>query len=181
MLRSLLLYTALVIGANAALAAEIDFDAARANGLPALNPGNGELAPADDFLDRDGNSQSLEDYRGKVLLVNFWATWCAPCREEMPFLDKLQADLGGDDFQVLTIATGPNPLPQIDKFYDEVGIEQLPILTDPRQKFARSMGVLGLPVTVLIDREGHERARLIGDADWSGEAAVSVIKQLQAP
>lgn len=181
MLRSLLLYTALVIGANAATAAGIDFDAARADGLPALNPGNGELAPQDQFLDRDGNGLSLADYRGKALLVNFWATWCAPCREEMPSLDRLQGQMGGDDFQVLTIATGPNPLPQIEKFYGEVGIEQLPILTDSRQQFARAMGVLGLPVTVLIDRDGHEAARLIGDADWSSDAALAVIRQLQAP
>lgn len=181
MLRSLLLYTALVIGANAAVAGEIDFDAARANGLAALNPGNGEMAPNTGFLDRDGNELNLEDYRGKALLVNFWATWCAPCREEMPSLDRLQAHMGGDDFQVLTIAAGPNPMAQIDKFYNEVGLEHLPVLTDARQRFASSMGVLGLPVTVLIDREGRESARLIGDADWFSDAAVDVIEQLQAP
>ncbi|WP_294928718.1 TlpA disulfide reductase family protein [uncultured Paracoccus sp.] len=181
MLRSLLLYTALVIGANTAAAGQIDFDAAHAGGLPQLTEGNGEPASDLPFLDRDGNEQRLADYRGQVLLVNFWATWCAPCREEMPSLDRLQAEMGGEDFQVLTIATGRNPLPSIDKFLAEQEIENLPVLLDARQQFARSMGVMGLPVTVLIDREGNEAARLIGDADWFGDAARQVISDLTAP
>lgn len=181
MLRSILLYTALVMGANAATAGEIDFQAAHAGNLAKLTEGSGQAAPDGIFLDTDERELSLADYRGKVLLVNFWATWCAPCREEMPALDALQADMGGDDFQVLTIATGRNPLPAIRKFYDDEAITSLPILTDARQQFARSMGVMGLPVTVLIDRDGVERARLIGDADWSSDTAKQVIRELQAP
>lgn len=181
MLRSLLLYTALVMGANAATAGEIDFAAAQAGDLAKLTEGNGEPVPEGGFMDPEGNTRSLADYRGKVVLVNFWATWCAPCREEMPSLDALQADMGGDDFQVVTIATGHNPLPSINKFYEEESIRNLPILIDARQQFARSMGVMGLPVTILVDRDGVERARLIGDADWSGETAKQVIRELQEP
>lgn len=181
MLRSLLLYTALVIGANAASAGEIDFDAAHANGLEKLNAVDGAEVSQQPFLDTDGKEHRLSDYKGKVVLLNFWATWCAPCREEMPSIEKLQTEMGGDDFAVVAIASGLNPLPSINKFFDETGLKSLAILTDEKQKVAREMGVMGMPVTVLIDRDGKERARLMGGADWSSEASKQVIRELQAP
>lgn len=181
MLRSVLLYTALVFGANAALAADVDWDAAKA-GLPKLvaaqDPGPVGVT---EFTDPEGGTHSLADYRGKVVLLNFWATWCAPCREEMPALDELQAELGGEDFQVVTIATGRNSPAKIDEFYADMGIANLPVLLDPRQQLAREMGVVGLPVSVLIDREGQEIARLMGDEDWASEPAKTLIRQLTAP
>ncbi|SNT72947.1 TlpA disulfide reductase family protein [Paracoccus seriniphilus] len=181
MLRSALLYTALVIGANTALAGEVDWQAAQSAGLVKLVPS--EDAPAVSelgFTDPDGGEHFLADYRGKVVLLNFWATWCAPCREEMPSLEKLQAEMGGDDFAVVPVATGRNAPDKITKFFDETGVQNLPVLLDPKQQLAREMGVLGLPVTILIDREGHEVARLLGDADWAGEPAKEVIRQLTA-
>ncbi len=181
MLRSLLLYTALVIGANAATAGEIDFDAAHANGLEKLTAVEPVAVTDAVFYDPEGGEHRLQDYAGKVVMLNFWATWCAPCREEMPSLEALQTEMGGDDFQVVTLATGRNPLPAIHKFFDEIEVKDLPILLDPKQQIARPMGVMGMPVTVLIDREGRERARLIGGADWSSEAAKQVIRELQAP
>lgn len=134
-----------------------------------------------EFRDLDGSAQSLGRFQGKWIVVNFWATWCAPCREEMPSLEALQAELGGEDFAVLTIASGRNPPPAIDKFFAEIGVETLPKLRDDRMALARAMGVMGLPVTVLIDREGNEVARLIGDADWASEPAKAVVRQLTAP
>lgn len=131
------------------------------------------------FQGADGE-MTLADYRGQVVVLNFWATWCAPCRAEMPSLDRLQQQRGGDDFQVLTIATGRNAPAAIDKFLAETGIRSLPRLTDPKMALARAFGVLGMPVTVLIDADGQQVARLIGDAEWDSPAALAVIDQLTA-
>jgi thiol-disulfide isomerase/thioredoxin len=181
MLRWLVLYTALGIGANAALAGEIDWQAAHDGGLAKLVQTDPTPVPDTSFTDPEGGTHSLADYRGKVVLLNFWATWCAPCREEMPSLDALQAELGGDDFQVVAIAAGHNPAPAIEKFLTEAKITNLPVLLDPRQGLARGMGVMGMPVTILIDRDGNEIARLIGGADWASEASKTLIRQATAP
>lgn len=133
-----------------------------------------------EFEDVDGNKFTFTDTNGQFRLVNFWATWCAPCREEMPELDALQVELGGDDFQVMTIATGRNRLSGIHKFYDEAGVTNLPILLDPKGRLAARMGVLGLPVTVLLDRDGQEIARLTGGADWNSENARAILGMLMA-
>ncbi|WGR59350.1 TlpA family protein disulfide reductase [Paracoccus ferrooxidans] len=184
-MRWLVLYTALLIGANAgfgpAFAGEIDWQAAHDGGLAKLAPTDPTPVPATTFTDPEGGTHSLADWRGKVVLLNFWATWCAPCREEMPSLDALQAEMGGADFEVLAIAAGHNPPPAVRKFLDEEGIAHLPVHLDPRQQLAREMGVMGMPVTVLIDRDGNEIARLIGGADWSSETAKELVRQATAP
>lgn len=128
------------------------------------------------FIADDGSTKTLADYKGQVVLLNFWATWCAPCRKEMPMLSELQRDLGGEGFQVVTMATGRNPLPAMEKFFADIGVDNLPLHRDPKQEVAREMTVLGLPATVLIDREGREIARLTGDADWSGESAKAILE-----
>ena len=181
MLRWLVLYTALGIGANAAYAGEIDWGAAHLGGLSKLTQTEPAPVPATPFTDPQGGTHSLADYKGKVVLLNFWATWCAPCREEMPALNALQKELGGEDFQVVTIASGRNPQPAIDKFFTEAEIDALPVLLDPRQKLAREFGVLAMPATILIDRNGVEVARLMGPADWASEAAKTAVTQLTAP
>ncbi|WP_136653076.1 TlpA disulfide reductase family protein [Paracoccus aeridis] len=184
LLRSIALYTSLLVAANAlaavpAAAGPVDWQAAREAGLAKLTDG-AQAVPDVPFTDAGGKQVSLADWKGKALLVNFWATWCAPCREEMPSLDALQAQRGGDDFAVLTIASGRNPPPAIRKFMDETGVKNLPVLTDERMALARAMGVMAMPVTILIDAEGNEVARMIGDADWSSPAALSVVDQLRA-
>lgn len=128
-----------------------------------------------DLADGAGK-QNLEAYEGKYILLNFWATWCAPCRKEMPQLSELQTELGGETFEVVTIATGRNSPEGIRKFFEEIAVNNLPRHQDPKQALASQMGIFGLPITVLIDPEGREVARLRGDADWSSESAKAVIK-----
>jgi thiol-disulfide isomerase/thioredoxin len=132
------------------------------------------------FEGDEGAEMTLQDLQGEVAVVNFWATWCAPCREEMPTLAALQEALDEEGVRVATIATGRNDPVEVDRFLTEVGAEALPRWRDPRQKLAREMGVLGLPVTVILDREGREVARLTGDADWSSDSAVAALRALAA-
>jgi thiol-disulfide isomerase/thioredoxin len=119
----------------------------------------------------------LADYAGEPVVLNFWATWCAPCREEMPSLDRLQAEMG-DRLEVVTVATGPNSPAGIRRFFEEEGIANLPMLTDPKQELARGMAVLGLPVTVILDAQGREIARLTGGAEWDTPEAKEVLEAI---
>lgn len=137
-----------------------------------------EVSQASFLLPDDGGKTTLADYQGKFILLNFWATWCPPCRKEMPDLSKVQAALGGDDFQVLTVATGRNPPAAIAEFFDGAGITNLPRTRDPKQKLARGMAVLGLPITVILNPKGQEIARLRGDANWNSASARAIITAL---
>ena len=181
---SALVYTALSLGAIAAphlaqadLAAVADLrDGDMKKLVLSETP---ELVPATRFLLADDAGEgSLEDYRGKYVLLNFWATWCAPCRKEMPQLAELQSEFGGENFEVLTIATGRNSPAGIKNFFQEIGVTNLPRHQDPKQTLARDMAIFGLPITVIIDPEGREIARLRGDADWSSDSAKAIIAAL---
>jgi thiol-disulfide isomerase/thioredoxin len=130
------------------------------------------------FTREDGSQGHLSDYEGQIVLLNFWATWCAPCRNEMPGLDRLQTELGGADFQVVTLATGRNNPAGIDRFFDSENITALPKHNDAKQAVARDMGVLGLPITVILNREGQEIARLRGDAEWDSDSAKAILTTL---
>ncbi|WP_247716876.1 TlpA family protein disulfide reductase [Gymnodinialimonas ceratoperidinii] len=132
------------------------------------------------FVQQDGSEAQLSDYAGQHVLLNFWATWCAPCREEMPSLQTLQETLGGDDFQVVTLATGRNPPQAIARFFDEVGVTTLPQHRDINQQIAREMGIFGLPITVVLDENGQEVARLRGDADWASDEAIAMLQAIIA-
>ncbi|MEM6759247.1 MAG: TlpA disulfide reductase family protein [Pseudomonadota bacterium] len=173
-------YIAYVMGAIPAVA---DVDAAKAlrdGDMKKLTfAATPELAPETPFDLADGaGTGSLADYRGKHVLVNFWATWCAPCRHEMPMLSALQDQFGGDTFEVVTIAVGRNNPAAIVKFLEEIDATNLPRHQDPRQKLAAGMGVFGLPITVILDPEGREIARLRGDADWASDNAKAIIATL---
>ena len=130
------------------------------------------------LLDGAEAETSLEVYRGKWVVLNFWATWCAPCRKEMPSLDRLAVAM--PDIAVVPVATGRNDVAMIEKFYGEAGVTALPVLRDPKSALARQMGVLGLPVTVIVNPAGEEVARLIGDAEWDSVEAQAVLKALMA-
>lgn len=130
------------------------------------------------FITAEGGEARLSDHAGRYVLVNFWATWCAPCRKEMPSLSRLQAEMGGENFEVLTIASGKNMPAKMVKFFEEVEVDNLPLARDPKSALAREMGVLGLPVTVLLDPQGREIARMTGDAEWDSASAKAIIKAL---
>jgi thiol-disulfide isomerase/thioredoxin len=173
---ALILYIALGLGANAALADNSALEALREGDMKKLAfAASPEAAPDVAFETEEGGEMTLADYEGRHLVVNFWATWCAPCRHEMPTLSALQEALGGEDFAVVTIATGRNPAPAMKKFFDEIGVENLPLHRDPKSALARSRGVFGLPITVLLDPQGREVARLQGDADWNSDSARAII------
>ena len=179
--RSLVLYMALALGANAAFADPYAISGLREGDMKKLVVHDAlQAVPEAAFDTEEGGTATLGDYAGKITVVNFWATWCAPCRKEMPMLSELQTELGGEDFEVVTIATGRNAPPAMKAFFDEIGVENLPLHADPKMFLARSMGVLGLPVTVILDRDGMEIARLQGDADWSSDSAKAILKALIA-
>ncbi len=176
--RSAVLYTALALGANAAFADTASLEALRDGSMKKLVFSDPVDVSQVVFTDPEGGEHRLADWQGKYVLVNFWATWCAPCRKEMPMLDALQAEFGGETFEVVTIATGRNAVPAIKRFFEEIGVSHLPILLDPKQELAREMAVLGLPITIILNPEGQEIARLRGDAEWDGESAKAIITAL---
>lgn len=179
---SALLYTALLGLANIAQADVATAKALRTGEMRKLNFHSTPLATADvAFTSEDGQEMTLSDFEGKHVVLNFWATWCAPCRKEMPHLSALQDTLGGDNFEVVTIATGRNPLPALQRFFAEIEVDNLPLHTDPRQALARNLGVLGLPATLIIDPEGREIARMQGEADWSSDNALAILRALLEP
>jgi thiol-disulfide isomerase/thioredoxin len=178
-LLSAVLYLAVATGANAA---DLDtLNALRDGDMKKLNFHAEPVAVSDAvFTDRDGAEFTLADWQGKVVLLNFWATWCAPCRQEKPALDALQRELGGEDFEVIAIATGRNGLEDIERFNTDVGVTALETHLDPQSTLARAMTVPGLPVTVVVNREGAEIARLMGGADWTAPSARAIVERLIA-
>jgi len=132
------------------------------------------------FLDADGEPTTLAAFRGKVTLVNLWATWCAPCRREMPALDRLQAALGGEDFAVVPISVDTGGPERPRQFLEEIGTEQLPLYTDPTTQIFEEMKrrslALGLPVTVLLDRNGCRLGHMNGPAEWDSEEGRRLIE-----
>ena len=139
-------------------------------------PTDPKPAPDLSFFDGEGKPVTLEDFRGKVVVLNLWATWCAPCREEMPGLDRLQAALGDEGLQVVPLSLDRGDVSQIEAFYAEVGLPTLEIFHDPKAAAGRAFGAFGLPTTIVIDREGQEIGRLLGPAEWDGEEAMGLIR-----
>ena len=132
------------------------------------------------FTDADGAPTTLADFRGKVILLNLWATWCAPCREEMPALDRLQQALGGDDFSVVAVSIDTAGPERPAAFLEGVGVKNLPLYTDRSLEIFQALKkeglALGLPVTLLVDREGCGLGHINGPAVWDSAEAKALIE-----
>lgn len=133
------------------------------------------------FTDGEGRSQSLKMFRGKVVLLNLWATWCSPCREEMPTLDALQAGLGGTEFEVVALSIDHGGLAAVQSFYEETGIEHLRLYNDESAQANVTLGAPGVPVTLLLNRDGYEVARLTGPKNWYSSEMVEFLRTFINP
>ncbi|MCL4711802.1 MAG: TlpA family protein disulfide reductase [Pseudorhodoplanes sp.] len=132
------------------------------------------------FEDGQGRRRSLAEFRGKVVLLNIWATWCGPCRREMPSLDRLQGLLGGSDFEVVALSIDRAGLEVVRKFYADVGIRNMAIYIDSSGRATRELATVGVPATLLIDRTGRELGRLVGPAEWDEPDIVQFLKRVIA-
>lgn len=128
-----------------------------------------------EFEGPDGQPMTLSAFRGQVVLVNLWATWCIPCRAEMPALDRLQGLRGSKDFAVVAIAQDRGGRAKVEKFLSDTNAGQLKPYLDTTMKSGRAWGAIGLPTSILIDRQGREIGRLIGEAVWDGPEALALI------
>ena len=175
------LYTSFLLFANALSANETKFAKLNNQKFGDMTKmtiaSNTTSAPKTIFFDAGGKELTLNDFKGRLTLVNFWATWCAPCRKEMPSLEVLSNQIGGDTFQVVTIATMRSSEEAVEKFFNDNNIIDLPKFRDPKGYLARASGVAALPLTILLDRNGNEISRLIGDADWAQDETIEFIKK----
>lgn len=142
-------------------------------------PSGADLA-ALTFQAGDGSALTLSDFQGKAILLNIWATWCPPCRKEMPSLDRLQALKGSDAFEVVALSIDKTGLDKVQPFYDEIGIKELDIYLDPPGSAMRTLALVGLPTTLLIDAQGKEIMRWVGPREWDQADVIAEIEQLIA-
>lgn len=171
----LLTFTGLVAGTSTAFSENLK---------PLLTGDMAKFAPYDEprpvkdftFLNANGKEEKLSDYRGRVLVVNFWATWCAPCREEMPSLDRLQAELGGDKFSVLAVGQDLQGMEKVTAFFEKYKIRHLAPINDKSTQSSRGAGAFGLPATLILNAEGKEVGRLVGPAEWDSPEAKALIR-----
>ena len=128
------------------------------------------------FTNGEGKPLTLADFKGRTVLLNLWATWCAPCRKEMPDLARLQDMLGGENFEVVAVSIDRKGAEASAAFLKETGAESLKLFLEPTSAILNEVKSIGLPTTILIDENGMELGRLIGPADWAAPEAVELIK-----
>jgi thiol-disulfide isomerase/thioredoxin len=164
--------------------------AARASALEGFNVGdmaamriadNPQPAGPLSFNDADGQPKTLADYEGRTVLLNLWATWCAPCREEMPALDALEREMGGERFAVIPVSVDAGTDEKPKQFYAETGLTDLPLLHDGTLGVFNALKkkgyAFGMPSTLLIDEKGCVLASMNGPAHWSGEDAKALVRK----
>lgn len=162
------------------LAAAFVLAAAASAGLAEsdIKPWKGEPTLALARPDIDGKTVDLRDLQGRVLVVNFWATWCEPCREEMPSLQRLREKLAGRPVDVLTVNYGESR-EKIAQYLDKEKVA-LPVLLDTEMEAAKAWGVGGLPMTFLVDASGKVRYSVFGERDWSADEPLALVEKLLA-
>lgn len=142
-------------------------------------------APAFDVAGPDGERRTLGSFSGRTILLNLWATWCEPCKREMPALDRLQAELGGDRFEVVAVNIDTRNLDRPRAWLAEAGVRRLAYYADPEarifQAFRRAGDAEGMPTTLLIDGRGCRLGRLSGPAEWAGSEGSALVRAALAP
>jgi thiol-disulfide isomerase/thioredoxin len=132
------------------------------------------------FVDAEGKTRTLGDFKGKTVLLNLWATWCVPCRKEMPALDALQGKLGGDKFEVVAINIDTRNLDKPKTWLQEVGVKRLGYYSDSGAKVFQDLKAIGkafgMPTTLLVDPAGCELGTLAGPAEWASDDAVKLVE-----
>ncbi|PHP65550.1 sodium:dicarboxylate symporter [Zhengella mangrovi] len=155
-------------------------DAAATGEVAAFASADPENLSGLSFQGRDGKAMTLADFKGKTILVNLWATWCVPCRKEMPALNGLEQQLGGDEFQVVAINIDTGEPEKVDRFLDEVGVSALGRYSDSSMRifneFKKRSLALGLPATVLVDPKGCLLGKINGPAEWDSADAIGLIE-----
>ena len=152
----------------------------RADGSPVLNlvVTDGPLEPPPVvFIDEAGNKQSLADYRGRPVAVHFWATWCLPCRTELPTVDALQRELRGD-LVILPLSLDRGGAELVRAYYEDHGLTTLPVMIDEKMAAGRALRVHGIPATVFVNRDGAEVARVLGDRDWTDPVVIELVRHI---
>ena len=129
------------------------------------------------FLDKNDQKININEYKGKVLLLNFWAVWCEPCKEEMPSLDKLQANPELDKIKIFPINIGKETLDKVNKFFVDLNIKNFEPYFDPPTTLAKKFSLRGVPTSILINKEGQEFARILGSIDFEDKYFVNWIKK----
>jgi thiol-disulfide isomerase/thioredoxin len=129
------------------------------------------------FEDETGAKRSLADFKGKVILLNLWATWCVPCRHEMPSLDRLQKDMGSEQFEVVALSLDRAGRDAARKFFDEIKVQNLKLYIDQTMKAGNGLRAVGMPTTILIGKDGKELGRLPGPAEWDSDAAKKLVAE----
>ena len=135
-----------------------------------------EPVPELSFVDGTGKARTLKDWQGRVVLLNLWATWCAPCRKEMPSLERLQKELGSDKFEVVALSVDRGGIEATKKFLDQVKVTGLGLYVDDTMRTTSTLRAVGMPTTLLIDKQGREVGRLIGPAEWDSADAKRLVE-----
>ena len=192
-----------VLGASVAAATLAVALVLRKSGRHELAPGTLKLTPATDHAESlrtigdavqvvdppeqapdirstasDGSGRTLADFAGKGVVLNLWATWCRPCVAELPSLDALAGMLAADNIAVVALSSDRGGAPEVESYYKAHGIAHLGIWTDPDGAAMHALGARGIPTTLILDRQGRERARLEGGIDWADKNAAATIRKL---